>query len=149
MSGSPLSQELFLSPEFITVSDLPRHVVQQIEEDRKQQERDRERREYERSLCKVRVGEEEGQSVAEWLTSLSPPTPQFRLFARHPESGEALERRIEVHQHWTYQETVAEAHKVRHTHCRHSPTLTHSLSFSLPASSWSLSQFSRCRGVVW
>ena len=127
MSGSQLSQELFLSPEFITVSELPRHVVQQIEEDRRRQERERERREYERSLCKVHVGEEEGQSVTEWLTSLSLPSPQFRLFARHPESGEALERRIEVNQHWTYQETVAEAHKVTQTADTRIHSLTHSL----------------------
>ena len=41
---------------------------------------------------------------------------QFRLFARHPETGESMERKIEVPQDWTLPQTVQESQRVSLTH---------------------------------
>jgi ubiquitin carboxyl-terminal hydrolase 47 len=74
--------------DFLPKEDLPLHVLDQIEEDRLLQEEKRRLEEYERSLCK------------------------FRLFARHPVSGELMEKKIEVQNQWSLEDTVTEAHKI-------------------------------------
>ncbi|CAI8044308.1 Ubiquitin carboxyl-terminal hydrolase 47 [Geodia barretti] len=74
--------------DFLPKEDLPQHVLEQIKEDRRLQEEKRRLEEYERSLCK------------------------FRLFSRHPVSGELVEKKIEVQNQWILRDTVTEAHKI-------------------------------------
>ena len=48
-----LSLSLSISPAFIPSNDLPPHVLQQIEDEKEQERREKQRQEWDKNLCKV------------------------------------------------------------------------------------------------